>query len=148
MSHIALGVAAFLAVTAFVIYPRPPEVNSNDLSCTMTFDLSTSTTSRNSTGDRGVVYWGDCATLRVSIVASHTRLNDAAPTTDDAQGAFINGHSIAEILGTFTVDDAQHTDTNDAQVLSKSRVTFTPSGSKDYPALDTGPSEFLLSRGR
>jgi|SRR5579859_5751050 len=145
MSRIALGAAVFLGVTAFVIYPRPPQAHSRNVACTMTFDLSTSTMSRKSMESSGVVYWGDCATLRVSIVASQTRLHDAVPPAD---GAITNAHSIGEMLGTFTVADAEQADTPAAPFLSKRRATLAPSSGKDDAALDTGPSEFLLSRGR
>jgi len=127
MSRIALGVAVFLAVTTFVIYPPPPTVHPNDLVCTMTFDLSTWFVPSKSSERRGVVDCGDGATLRVRIVASGARLHEV----DGASGTFTSVHSVAEFLGSFADADAERALADDAQVLSKGSETLTLSGGRD-----------------
>jgi len=131
MSRIALGVAVFLAVTTFVIYPPPPTIHPNDLVCTMTFDLSTWFVPSKSSERRGVVDCGDGATLRVRIVTSGARPHDATSMVDGASGTFTSVHSVAEFLGSLADADAERALADDAQVPSKGSETLTLSGGRD-----------------
>ena len=149
MSRIALGVGAFLCITAFVIYPDPsPRVDASDLACTVTFGLSTQAVPNKPSEGSGVVTCDDGPSLRVHIAARGTGLDDATSMVGGASGTFTRVYSVAEVLGTFTDADVARTGTDDAQILSKDRVTLTLSGGNGHADLGSGVSEFVLTRAR
>jgi len=147
MSRVALGVAAFLGVTAFVIYPDPaPAIDGGDFACTMQFGLSKSVQSGSRSEGSGIVRCDGRATLRVDIVASGAHLHDATSVVDGASGTFTRVHNVAELFGSFTDTDVARVDGDTAQILHKGGVTLTLSGGNEHVDLGSGVSELVLTR--